>query len=67
MYDPERACCLHVYYRDSKELDRWTPYALWIETTALGIRVWVRERDLSLIYLWDGLDITRRRDLDYIL
>ncbi len=58
-------CCLHVYHEGS-DLDCFDPYMEFCEVHALGVRIWVREYYLPLIYLMDR-DIVRRRDLDYIL
>lgn len=61
---PGLLCCLHVYAQGSA-LDQIDPYAVYAEAHALGLRIWVPECYLPMIYLLD-LDFVRRRDQDII-
>ncbi len=62
---PALLCCLHVY-AEGDRLDCLDPYVEHLESHALGVRVWVRECYLPMIYLMD-LEFVRRRDQDLIL
>lgn len=63
--EPELLCCLHVYAQGAS-LDCLDPYVVYAESQALGLRVWVPQRYLSVIYLLD-LPVHRVRDQDLVL